>query len=463
MTSPAGEGSLTTRGRHLATGRGLGPRFRTLYIGTAVSLLGNYVAYLTIPLLVLQMIGGDANENATPFSLTYALETLPTLIFGLVGGVVLDRVRLRWAMILADIARAAAFFYLASVSGNGGLGPDNLPTVYAVAFLVGSFSAVFENALFAILPAIVKKEQLAQANGRISATQAAMFASGPMLAGAMSALFDSPAPGLWFNGSTFLFSAVAVYLVGPVGFVHSEDESRSGFIEETLNGLRFLVGERRLRDSTIAAATANLVFGFIESTIVVMATAVLGATNFQIGVLIVAFGLGSILGAGGADRVIRVFGLGRTMNLGLLTMAVGMTLLVFSSFGPAALVFGFVMFVGIGLVNVPIATIRQVYTPASMLGRVITASRALSWGTLPIGALLGGMLADQTNYTTTVRLTPVILFGLALWLFTTPLWSDTFGPTHRRLRTSAEENQARPDNDQDPAADDEVDGRQAQG
>lgn len=461
MTSPSGEGSLTTRGRHLATGRGLGPRFRTLYIGTAVSLLGNYVAYLTIPLLVLQMIGGDANENATPFSLTYALETLPTLVFGLVGGVILDRVRLRWAMILADVARAAAFFYLAAFSANG-LGPDNLANVYAVAFLVGSFSAVFENALFAILPAIVKKEQLAQANGRIAATQAAMFASGPMLAGAMSALFDSPSPGLWFNGTTFLFSAVAVYLVGPVGFVHTEEETRLGFIEETLNGLRFLVGERRLRDSTITAATANLVFGFIESTIVVMATAVLGATNFQIGILIVAFGLGSILGAGTADRVIRIFGLGRTMTLGLLTMAAGMTLLVFSRFGIPALVFGFVMFIGIGLVNVPIATIRQVYTPPAMLGRVITASRALSWGTLPIGALLGGMLADQTNYTTTVRFTPVILFGLALWLFTTPLWSDTFGPTHRRLRTSAEQNQSGAGDGENPAPDDEVDGRQSQ-
>ena len=461
MTSPSGEGSLTTRGRHLATGRGLGPRFRTLYIGTAVSLLGNYVAYLTIPLLVLQMIGGDANENATPFSLTYALETLPTLIFGLVGGVILDRVRLRWAMILADVARAAAFFYLAAFSGNG-LGPDNLANVYAVAFLVGSFSAVFENALFAILPAIVTKEQLAQANGRIAATQAAMFASGPMLAGAMSALFDSPSPGLWFNGTTFLFSAVAVYLVGPVGFVHSEEEARSGFIEETLNGLRFLVGERRLRDSTITAATANLVFGFIESTIVVMATAVLGATNFQIGILIVAFGLGSILGAGTADRVIRIFGLGRTMTLGLLTMAVGMTLLVFSKFGIPALLFGFLMFIGIGLVNVPIATIRQVYTPPAMLGRVITASRALSWGTLPIGALVGGMLADQTNYTTTVRFTPVILLGLTLWLFTTPLWSDTFGPTHRRLRTSAEQDQSGSADGENPTPDDEVDGGQSQ-
>ncbi|MFP3913480.1 MAG: MFS transporter [Actinomycetota bacterium] len=434
MSSPAGDGPPLTRGRHLAGHRGLGPRFRTLYVGTAVSLLGNYVAYLTIPLLVFEVVGGA--ESAVPFGITYALETVPTLVFGLVGGVILDRVRLRWAMIVSDLIRAGAFFFLAATEEATGLA-----TIFAVSFLVGSFSAVYENSLFAIIPALVSRENLSKANGLISATQAAMFASGPMLAGIL-AFFAGPAPGLWFNGATFLVSAVAVYLVGPAGFVVTDEEEQGGFLEETLNGLRFLVGERRLRDSTITAAGANIVFGFIEGTFVVMATRVLGTTSeFQIGVLIVAFGLGMILGASLAHRVIRVLGLGRTMMLGVGTMAVGMGLLVFSRFGVAALSFAFLMFVGIGLVNVPIATIRQVYTPPAMLGRVITASRALSWGTLPIGALIGVTLSSQISYEPTVQATPLLLMGLAIWLFTTPLWRDTFGPTHRRLRTSSHDHE----------------------
>lgn len=447
MTSPSGDGPLITRGRHLASHRGLGPRFRTLYVGTAVSLLGNYVAYLTLPLLVLQVVGGS--NEALPFSTTYALETLPTLIFGLGGGVILDRVRLRWAMVVSDVVRSAAFFYLAATVDTVSLG-----TIFAASFLIGSFAAVYENALFAILPAIVIKENLAKANGRIAATQAAMFASGPMLAGIMAAV-AGPAPGLWFNGATFVFSAIAVILVGPVGRIPSKEE-QGGFIEETLNGLRYLIGERRLRDSTIAAAAANLVVGFIEATFVVMAAEVLGTTSdFQIGVLIVAFGLGSILGASGADRTIRLIGLGRTMMVGLATMGLGMGLLVFSRFGVAALIFAFVMFVGIGLVNVPIATIRQVYTPPAMLGRVITASRAMAWGTLPIGALAGGLLADQINYASIVRATPLLLIGLAVWLFTTPLFTDAFGPTHRRRWTSADEDEGDSDHDQDdPDAED---------
>lgn len=417
------------RGRHLDRGDGLGPRFRALYAGTAISLLGNYVAYLTLPILVLEILGSA--ESAIPFSITYALETIPTLIFGLAGGVILDRVRLRGAMITADLVRAAAFFYLAANVDEVGLG-----SVFAASFLVGSFSAVYENALFAILPALVPAPKLAVANGRIAATQAVMFAAGPAVAGVMAEL-AGPGPGLWFNGATFLASTLGLIFVGSVP-VNQQREEQAGFIEETLNGLRFLARERRLRDSTIIGAIANLVFGFIEATFVVMAAVILGTTSEgQIGILIVAFGLGSASGAAMASRVIRFIGLGRTMILGLLTMATGLGLLVFTRYGFVALAMAFVMLLGTGLVNVPIATIRQIYTPSAMLGRVITASRALSWGTLPIGALLGGLLAERVSYGPVVRITPLVLFAVAAWVFTTPLWSDAFGPTYRGRATTS--------------------------
>ncbi|CAN5808653.1 MFS transporter [soil metagenome] len=398
------------------------------YAGAAISLLGNYVAYLTLPLLVFQIAG---SESAGPFAFAYTLETVPTLVFGLVGGVLLDRVRLRDAMIVANLARAAAFFYLALNVEEVGLS-----TVLVSAFVVGSFAAVYENSLYAVLPSLVSAEKLALANGRIATAQAVMFAGGPVIAGAM-AMLAGLGPGLALTGVSFVISAVCMYLVGPVPRPDFEGPD-GGFVEETLNGLRFLVGERRLRDSTITAAAANLVFGFIEATFVLLATIVLATTTEgQIGVILAAFGLGATAGAASANRVIRVLGLGRTMIVGLVVMGGGMSLLVFSTFGPVALISGFVMFVGTGLVNVPIATIRQVYTPAAMLGRVITASRALSWGTLPIGALIGYGLESQINYRAVIRLTPVLLLGLALWLFTTPLWADTFGPSHRRREPKA--------------------------
>jgi hypothetical protein len=84
---------------------------------------------------------------------------------------------------------------------------------------------------------------------------------------------------------------------------------------------------------------------------------------------------------------------------------------------------------GVSLVNVPLATIRQHYASDAMLGRVITASRAIGWATLPLGALIGGWLGDsEITYPWVARTFPVLLVGTAVWLYTTVIWKDTFGP-----------------------------------
>ncbi|HSL25696.1 MAG TPA: hypothetical protein VLA54_05375, partial [Acidimicrobiia bacterium] len=96
------------------------------------------------------------------------------------------------------------------------------------------------------------------------------------------------------------------------------------------------------------------------------------------------------------------------------------------------LVLLFLTFVGISLVNVPLATIRQSYTPTAMLGRVITAARTIGWSTLPMGALLGSALADSTNYADVAAATPLLLIATAGWLVFTPIWSDTLGRVRGR-------------------------------
>jgi hypothetical protein len=84
------------------------------------------------------------------------------------------------------------------------------------------------------------------------------------------------------------------------------------------------------------------------------------------------------------------------------------------------------------VINIPLATIRQFYAGEAMLGRVISAARAIGWATLPLGALLGGWLGNsEDSYPWVARLFPLILLGCALWLFTTVIWTDTYGPEYR--------------------------------
>jgi hypothetical protein len=119
------------------------------------------------------------------------------------------------------------------------------------------------------------------------------------------------------------------------------------------------------------------------------------------------------------------------MTVGMALFGVGLGVGLRTTFGPLSLAVFVAAFFGLSLLNVALATIRQIYTPAVMLGRVITASRAIGWSTLPVGSLLGAALADarvaSLGYQTVVRAVPVLLVVTAAWLLVTPIWRDAFG------------------------------------
>ena len=405
--------------------RSLGPKYLALWVGQAVSGFGTYIAFLTIPLLVLHIHEATGSGNTLDFSIAYALETAPTLIVGLLGGVLLDRWALRPIMVATDLVRASAFFYLAARVGEYGTA-----TVFVMAFLVGSMTTLFDGAMYSMIPALVSKDKVVDANSFIVVSQQIMFSLGPLAAGLMAVLFAGPELGLFINGVTFVLSAISLHWVGKVKHHRDPNDERAPFFTEAANGIRYIWSEPRLRTTTIAAAVPNFVMGFIEATFVVLAFWVLGANDeFEIGVLLFAMGVGGVLGALIAPRITRILGLGRTLILGMGLAGFCMFLVMFTTYGVVALILQAAWMMGVSVINIPLATIRQHYAAESMLGRVITASRALGWATLPLGALVGGWLgATRETYPWVARAFPVVLMGTAFWLYTTVIWSDTFGP-----------------------------------
>lgn len=412
----------------------LGPRYSALWVGQAVSQFGSYVAYLSLPLLVAYIHDIDGgNGSVLDFSITYALETGPTLLIGLVGGVVLDRWHLRPMMVATDLLRACAFFYLAATMDSYGVS-----TVFVVAFLVGSLNTMFDSAMYAVVPGLVPEHRLSQANSLIAASQQANFALGPLAAGIMSVSTGTPALGLFINGLTFIVSAISLYWVGRVAHHRPDSDERQGFFTEAANGIRYIMAEARLRITTIASAIPNFVFGFIEGTFVVLAYDVFKTENdFQAGVLLAAFGVGGVIGALAAPYAIRRIGLGKTMTIGMAITGVCLVAVMRTEYGFVALALQIGWMFGISMINVSLATIRQHYATSSMLGRVISASRAVGWATLPIGALVGGWLGSggDESYLTVARTFPILIVGTALWLFTTVVWRDSFGPKEESEET----------------------------
>lgn len=406
----------------------LGPRYMALWVGQTVSQFGTFVAFLTLPLLVLHLQEAIGEGSTLDFSITFALETVPTLFVGLIGGVLLDRVQLRPVMLVTDLLRASAFFYLAASVGTYGL-----LTVFVMAFLVGSMTTLFDAALYSLIPALVPKNRLAQANGFMAASEQANTALGPLAAGVFAAISGGPELGLFVNGLTFVVSAISLLWVGRVVHHGIKVEDRSPVLTEAANGLRYIWSEPRLRISTTAASIANFVMGFVEATFVVLAFWVLGAENeTEVGVLLAAMGVGGVVGALTASRFIGRLGLGRTMVLGLAWTGIGLFVVMFTDYGLVALGLQVLWVIGVALINVPLATIRQHYAAPAMMGRVISGSRAIAWATLPIGALIGGWLgSSQTSYPLVARSFPLLLVGAAIWLSTTVIWSDTYGPGAR--------------------------------
>lgn len=402
-----------------------------LWVGQTVSQFGNYIAVITVPLLVFYIQEAAGQETETlDFAIVYALDTAPTLLVGLIGGVLLDRVALRPVMIATDLLRACAFFYLAATVGSFGVG-----TVFVMAFLIGSMTTLFDAALYAMIPALVPKERLSDANSFVTASMQAMVAFGPLVGGVLTFLFETPAVGLFVNGVTFVVSAWMLKWVGRVpSHAVSDPTVHTSVVEEFVAGIRHIWQEPRLRISTISAAVPNFVMGFMEATFVVLASIVIQTeTEAQIGILYFFMGVGGLIGALIAPRVTRAMGLGRAMTAGLALAGVALLAFMFTTYGVAAMALLVAFMFGVSVINIPLATIRQVYAGEKMLGRVISAARAIGWATLPLGALIGGWLGNtETTYPWIARLFPLILLACALWLSTTVIWTDTFGPEYRK-------------------------------
>lgn len=408
--------------------RSLGPRYVALWVGQTISQFGTYIGVITVPLLVLHIQEANSTTLSTvEFAVAYAAETAPTFFVGLLGGVFLDRIHLRPVMIAADLLRACAFFYLAAGVDDFGVG-----TVFAMAFIIGSMTTLFDSALYAMIPALVPKDRYSDANSFVTASVQANFAIGPLIGGLLAFVFAGPAVGLFINGVTFVISAWTLKYVGRVAHHTDVNAERHSFGAEFVAGLKRIWEEPRLRVSTIASAVPNFVIGFLEGTFVVLFTVVIGTTNeTQIGILLFSMGVGGLIGALTAPRVTRRLGLGRSMTGGLVLAGVALLAFMFTRYGIVAMLLMALFMFGISVINIPLSTIRQIYAGEDMLGRVISAARAIGWATLPLGALIGGWLGDtETTYPWIARLFPLIMIGCALWLFTTVLWNDTFGPEY---------------------------------
>ena len=384
-------------------------RARPIVWGQAISLLGDYVAYVTMPLFMVHLTG-----RGLDLGLTAAAETIPTLLFGFTAGVFLDRFAIKPILIGADLFRAIAFVLLAV----GAAGDAALPwMVFLAAFVVGSLATFFNSGLEAILPSVIPEDNLVVVNSHLALARTLAFALGPALGGILISVGGGFPVAFAANAATFVVSAV--FLAGVRVRDRIKTERGEPFITSLRSGVVFLIRHPQLRWVTIGAAIANFVFAPLEALLALFIPEYLPANFTPPGFLEFLFtgealvglfiGLQATIGSAlifMGPKLAKRMHLGRMFVFGLFLFGAGFILMIVSGsfwgFIPAGIGVG-----GVGYANIAIVTMRQRLSPPEMLGRVVAASRTISWSLIPLGAAIGGALADW------VGILPVYLVGSA--------------------------------------------------
>jgi len=406
-----------------------------IVIGQSVSLLGDYIAFLALPLFVLDLTG-----TGRDLGLTMAFETVPTLFFGFAAGVALDRVPIRRALIVSDIGRAGAFTLLAlSVVAD----VPSVWMVFAAAFLVGSLGVLFDSGLQAWLPALLPEDALVSVNSRLQFARTMTWTIGPPTAVFLIESGGGFAIAFAADAVTFLISAAFILVLVEVRPrpVVEHDPWWPAFRE----GITYLWRQPMLRAATLAATVVNLTFLPMEVLLVLFARDALDIPQHLVGWFFAGHALLGAFGVALAPRATRRLGLGRVFVLGLALLGAGFLALVLASpwiadLSPmrsvlAATVPAGAAVTGVSLANVAFFTLRQQVPPERLLGRVISASRTISWAGVPVGAAVGGMLGDVIGLEPVYIGASTTLLVVAAILMLSTLWTARVDDTRETTAT----------------------------
>jgi MFS family permease len=364
----------------------LGSAYDRLWAASTTSNLGDGIVLVGAPLLVVQITREPAAVAGVQFA-----ATLPWLLLALHVGAIADRRDRRRLMTAAALLRAAV---LLGVGVAVALGWLSLPLLYLAVLAFGIGEVAFDTTSQSLVPDLVDHEQLGVANGRLIGAQTVMtnFVGAP-LAGILATL----AAASILLGPAVLYLAAALLLTRLPGRYLPLERPPAKLRRDIAEGLRYLRGQRALRSIAGIAGINNLASTAYFSVFVLFVVgeeSPMGLPSIAYGVLGAALAAGSVAGSLLACRVEALLGPRRALLGGMLSLSALMLLPVITAdvvvIAAMAVVLGLLGIV----VNVVSVSSRQRVTPPVLLGRVNSAFRLVAAGSMPFGALLGGVVAS---------------------------------------------------------------------
>ncbi|MFD4316229.1 MFS transporter [Streptomyces sp. NPDC058548] len=402
--------------------------FRRYWTGQTISLAGDQISLMAIPLAAVLVLGADA----AAMGWLKAAELLPALLLNLPFGAWADRqTSRRRAMIAADIGRAALVLTLPMAHVLDVL---TLTQLYVVALGIGALTVLFEVCNTTLFVALVPTERYVQANSLVNGSRSTAWLAGPGIGGLLVQFLTAPF-ALVADALTYLVSAGYLARIEPVE-PPPAPVAKGHFTE----GLRWVVRERSMRALFAASGTVQFFNYMFHTLFVLYVTTELGLGAGLLGLILGAGAVGGLLGAVVSGAVVRRIGIGGSLVAGFLGFTLPLVLIPLAD-GPLPLVL-FVLFVaeflscvGVMIVDIAAGSFQMALIPDAVRARVMGAFRTLNHGFRPLGALVGGFLGTVIGLRPTLWIATVGAVVAVLWVLPSPL------PRMRELPSPKEESE----------------------
>nr|MDQ3930803.1 MFS transporter [Chloroflexota bacterium] len=388
------------------------PDFMRLWAGETVSMFGSQITYIAIPLTAALVLHAEPGQMGVLQAASFA----PFLLLTLFAGVWVDRKRRRPILILANAGRAAL---LALIPISAFFGWLSMGQLYVISLLVGSLTVFFELAYQSYLPTLVSKDELVEGNSKLQTSASVSNIGGPGLAGLMLEVLSAPF-ALLADAVPFLFSAFMMLRIRKPEPEPQRTHERGSFRRELGEGISIVFKNTYLRVFALEAASYNFFWNLVEAVYILYAVRELGATPLVIGLVFSVGSIGSLLGALIAARWANRFGIGQAITWSMAIACVSTLLIPMSSdgvLGPWLVGASFFLGgLGVTVSVVHVISLRQTVTPGHLLGRMNGSYRFLTWGVIPIGALLGGYLGEVLGLRTALAIGAAGMSLAWLWV-----------------------------------------------
>jgi predicted MFS family arabinose efflux permease len=369
------------------------------------------VALAAAPIVAVLMLGVAEGETG----LLQTALTLPFILFAIPAGLLTDRISRRKLMAGAEALRAAA---LAGILVLIAMGELTLPLLCLLGFIAVCGTVAYSVAAPALVPSLVTPQLLPAANARIELARTIAFASGPALGGVLVGGVGA-APAFGFAAA---LSVIAVVLLSGIYEPARKGAPRRHPLQDIKEGASFVLHHALLRPVFITQFIFNTGSFLVLAVFVPYAVRRFGLSATGIGTTLAMYGVGMVVGALAATRVMKRLAFGTVIGLGPVTGFVAAIVMAITTVVSASWLAGLSFFLlGVGpiLWVISTTTLRQSVTPPRLLGRV-SAINILSYGARPLGSALGAIVGGLYGAEACLYLAVAIFAAQALIILISP-------------------------------------------